>query len=111
MSDDEHCFRYLHPYTRPLFLGSSKEYEVRLDRVVSGTTRRPDFACVVCDIPLLNSEIKPLGYTALERNKYLVKVHLRAKKAINKQLITRGGPGEAYLLTNFGMYSFVICQL
>jgi len=81
-----------------------KEYEVQWNSSVAGTKQRPDFSCVVDNIPILNSEFKPLGYTPLQRRKDFIKVHLRGKKAINQQLCARGGPGEAALFMNMGMY-------
>ncbi|CAG8700968.1 17619_t:CDS:1, partial [Racocetra fulgida] len=75
-----------------------KEYEIRINRTVNGT--RPDVSCVVNGTPILNSEIKPLGYTSLQRTKDFIKVHLRAKGSVNEQLNTKGGPGEAAILLN-----------
>ncbi|RUS29466.1 hypothetical protein BC938DRAFT_480633 [Jimgerdemannia flammicorona] len=103
MSEDLHCCKLLHPHIRSVFLGPLKEYETRLNRSVKNTKQRPDFSCVVDDIPMLNSEFKPLGHTALQKKKDFVKVHLRAKRSIEQQLKTKGGPGEAALLTNMGM--------
>lgn len=85
-----------------MFFGRLAEYEVRLNRTVSGTKKRPDFSCVVDDVPILNSEIKPLGVTPLGKKKDFAKVHLRAKKSVNQQLNLKGGPGEAGLLINMG---------
>ncbi|CAG8670635.1 7888_t:CDS:2, partial [Gigaspora rosea] len=79
------------------------EYEVRFNRTVSNTRKRPDFCCVVDDIPMLNSEIKPLGVTPLKKKKDFIKVHLRAKKSINQQLNLKGGPGETGLLMNIDL--------
>ena len=53
-------------------------------------------------MPILNSEIKPLGVTPLSRKKDFIKAHLRGKKSVNQQLNLKGGPGEAGLLMNMG---------
>ncbi|RUP47255.1 hypothetical protein BC936DRAFT_145937 [Jimgerdemannia flammicorona] len=100
-SEDEHCVKYLHNLTRPLFLGL-KDYEVNFNKAVKGTNKRPDFSCNVDKIPFLNSEIKPLGCGPLQKTKDMIKVHLQTRKAINQQLSSRGGPGESVLLNNFG---------
>lgn len=103
MSEDLHCCKILHPHMRPIFLGPLKEYEVRLNQSVKGTRQRPDFSCVVDDIPILISEFKPLGHTPLQKKKDFLKVHLRAKKSVEQQLKAKGGPGEVALFTNMGM--------
>ncbi|GBC16309.2 hypothetical protein GLOIN_2v1637672 [Rhizophagus irregularis DAOM 181602=DAOM 197198] len=102
-SEDEHCFKLLHPIIRPLFFTDSREeYVIRLNRTTSGSTTRPDFSCLVNDIPILNSEIKPSGFTPLQGQKDKLKVQLRARKSINQLLRTKGGPDETVLLTNQG---------
>ncbi|CAG8747539.1 18528_t:CDS:10 [Dentiscutata erythropus] len=102
-SEDEHCFKLLHPIIRPLFFTDScEEYVIRLNRATSGTATRPDFSCLVNDIPILNSEIKPPGFTPLQGQKDKLKVQLRARKSINQLLRTKGGPDETVLLTNQG---------
>ncbi|CAI2187431.1 19297_t:CDS:2, partial [Funneliformis geosporum] len=101
-SEELHCDKLLYPYINSLFFGCLANYEVRLNRAVYGTQKRPDFSCVVDDVPILNSEIKPLGVTPLQRKKDFTKIHLRAKKAVNQQINLKGGPGEAGLLTNMG---------
>ncbi|CAG8835139.1 23170_t:CDS:1, partial [Gigaspora margarita] len=40
--------------------------------------QRPDFYCIVDEVPLLNSEIKPLGCGPLKKEKDMIKAHLRA---------------------------------
>lgn len=102
ISEELHCDKLFYPYINSLFFGRLAEYEVRLNRTVSGTKKRPDFSCVVDDVPILNSEIKPLGVTPLGKKKDFAKVHLRAKKSVNQQLNLKGGPGEAGLLINMG---------
>ncbi|PKY14662.1 hypothetical protein RhiirB3_400632, partial [Rhizophagus irregularis] len=92
-SEDEHCFKLLHPII---------QYVIRLNRTTSGSTTRPDFSCLVNDIPILNSEIKPSGFTPLQGQKDKLKVQLRARKSINQLLRTKGGPDETVLLTNQG---------
>ncbi|CAG8635179.1 1595_t:CDS:2 [Ambispora gerdemannii] len=79
-SEEEHCYKFLIHSHILCFL------------VFSRTMK----------IPLLNTEHKPRGCTLLLRKKDVAKVHLRGRKSINEQLSTKGGPGEAYLLTNFG---------
>ncbi|CAI2195846.1 7121_t:CDS:2, partial [Funneliformis geosporum] len=69
MTEDEHCYKILHPATRPFFLNSKKEYEVQLNRAMNGSKKRPDFSCVVNNVAFLISEIKPLGCTPLLRKK------------------------------------------
>ncbi|CAI2182059.1 1548_t:CDS:2 [Funneliformis geosporum] len=102
-SEDEHCFKLLHPIIRPFFFTDSREeYVIRLNRTTSGTATRPDFSCLVNDIPILNSEIKPPGFTPLQGQKDKLKVQLRARKSINQLLRTKGGPDETVLLTNQG---------
>jgi len=75
-----------------------KVYEVRLNRSAAGSRKRPDFSCTVDDIPLLNSEIKPLGFTPLQKKKDFAKVNLRAKKSINQQLSLKGDVTESFLM-------------
>ncbi len=70
---------------------------------MNGTRKRPDISCVVNGTPILNSEIKPLGYTSLQKKKDSIKGHQRAKKSVNEQLNIKGGPGEAAILMNMGM--------
>lgn len=102
LSEEEHCYMFLYPISRPLFTGSEKEYELRLNRANKGTKKRPDLSCTVNDVPILNSEIKPLGYTPLQWRKDSLKVQLNARKSINQQLETKGGPGEAGIFLNMG---------
>ncbi|CAG8648790.1 7293_t:CDS:2, partial [Paraglomus brasilianum] len=102
-SEDEHCFKLLHPIIRPLFFTSSyKEYNIQLNRATAGTATRPDFSCLVNEIPILNSEIKPPGFTPLQQQKDRLKVQLRGRKSINQLLRTKGGPEETAMLTNQG---------
>ncbi|CAG8514233.1 17434_t:CDS:10 [Cetraspora pellucida] len=101
-SEDEHCLSFLNPYITSIFLKKNNNYEVRLNRAVKGTKQRPDLSCVVDDVPLLNSEIKPMGVRPLSKKKDFVKVHLRARKTINQQLTSKGGPGETVMLLNHG---------
>ncbi|CAG8651982.1 9246_t:CDS:10, partial [Acaulospora morrowiae] len=102
MSEDEHCYMFLHPISRPLFAGSRKEYELILNRANTGSTKRPDLSCTVDRVPILNSEFKPVGCTPLQRKKDGLKVQLKARKSINQQLQRKGGPGEAVILLNMG---------
>ncbi|CAI2187786.1 2793_t:CDS:2, partial [Funneliformis geosporum] len=80
-SEDEHCFKLLHPIIRPLFFTDSREeYVIRLNRTTSG--------------------IKPPGFIHLQGKKDKLKVQLRARKSINQLLRTKGGSDETVLLTN-----------
>ncbi|CAI2186703.1 11815_t:CDS:10, partial [Funneliformis geosporum] len=101
ISEDLHCCNYLHPFIKPLFM-IPKVYEVRLNRSAAGSRKRPDFSCVVDNVPILNSEIKPLGFTPLQKKKDFAKVNLRAKKSINQQLSLKGGPDKSVIFTNMG---------
>lgn len=92
LSKNKYCCRLLYLYVNPLFFGTLKVYKTWLDHSVSGTRKRPDISCVINGIPILNSEVKPLGYTPLQKKKDSIKVQLRAKKSINEQLNTKGGP-------------------
>jgi hypothetical protein len=103
MSEYQHFFTYLTPLMRPLFLGDDKPYDFQLDRATLDSRKRPDFSCLVDEVPILNSEIKPLGYYNSGKLKDFIKVHLRARKAVNQQAEARGGPCEAIMFTNFGM--------
>jgi hypothetical protein len=102
MTEDEHCYKFLHPISRPIFSSSKKEYELTLNRANKNSTKRPDLSCVVEGIPILNSEFKPLGSTPLQRKKDEVKVQLKARKSINQQLRSKGDPGEAGIFLNMG---------
>lgn len=73
-----------------------------MNRATSGTATRPDFSCLVNEIPILNSEIKPPGFTPLQQQKDRLKVQLRGRKSINQLLRTKGGPEETVMLTNQG---------
>ena len=64
--------------------------------------QRPDFSCVIDDIAILNSEIKPLGYTQYRKDQDFVKVHLKGKKSINR-LLEKGGPNKSMAFLNMGI--------
>lgn len=93
---------FLYPITKPFFLNSLREYKLVLNRATSGSRKRPDLSCVVDDITILNSEIKPLKCTPLQQKKDTVKTQLRARKSINMQLERKGGPAEAGIFLNMG---------
>ncbi|CAG8674515.1 10004_t:CDS:2, partial [Paraglomus brasilianum] len=57
---------------------------------------------MVNGVPILNSEFKPLGSTPLQRMKDRLKAQSRARKSINQQLQSKGGPGKAVILLNMG---------
>ncbi|CAI2188375.1 238_t:CDS:2, partial [Funneliformis geosporum] len=108
MTEGEHCFAFLFPILRP-FSSGEKEYKLALNRSNLGM-ERPDLSCTVNHIPILNSEIKPIGCTPLQRKKDYVKAQLKGRKSINQQLKEKGGPGEAVIFLNVGdlMESFVM---
>lgn len=89
-------------FTLLLFSGSEKEYDLQLNRANKGSKKRPDLSCTVNNVAILNSEIKPLGHTPLQRNQDKLKVQLKARKSINQQLNTKRGPGEAGIFLNMG---------
>ncbi|CAG8594647.1 7131_t:CDS:2, partial [Funneliformis caledonium] len=64
--------------------------------------KKADLSCVVDDITILNSEIKPLKCITLQQKKVTVKTQLRARKSINMQLQRKGGPAEASIFLNMG---------
>ncbi|KAG9304596.1 hypothetical protein G9A89_020160 [Geosiphon pyriformis] len=101
LSEEEHCLNFLYPIVRPFF-GGEKEYDLVLNRSNAGSKKRPDLSCVVNGIPILNSEFKPFGSTSLQRMKDRLKVQLRARKSINQQLQSKGGPGKAVIFLNAG---------
>ncbi|CAG8499140.1 12211_t:CDS:10 [Ambispora leptoticha] len=80
LSEEEHCYMFLYPISRPLFTGSEKEYELRLNRANKGTKK---------------DQIFPARKDSL-------KVQLNARESINLQLETKGGPGEAGIFLNMG---------
>lgn len=102
ITEEEHCYMFLYPVTKPFFLNPLREYKLVLNRAISGSRKRPDLSCVVDDVPILNSEIKPLKCTPLQQKKDTVKAQLRARKSINMQLQKKGGPAEAGIFLNMG---------
>jgi hypothetical protein len=88
-----------------VFLSEGKEYDLGLNRKTKNSSKRPDFFCKVDEISILNSEIKPLGVTPLQKAKDVVKGQLKAKKSINQLIESKGGPTEAALLLNAGMHT------
>src|SRR2546421_4992206 len=102
-SEDEHRFQFLDPFLKPIFGRPYKNYNLRFNRIVYGTQKRPDFSCVVNEVPILNSEVKPIGYMQLQKDKDYIKVNLRAKKTINI-LIKNGGPDQTAFFINMGIY-------
>ncbi|CAJ0746054.1 20176_t:CDS:2 [Entrophospora sp. SA101] len=101
MSEDEHCNRLLKIHINNIFT-AHKKYEVRFNRSVLGTSQRPDFSCVINDVPFLLSEIKPIGTSPLLKQMDFRKIHLRGKNALNQQLNKKGGPGQVMMLVNAG---------
>ncbi|GBC15880.2 hypothetical protein GLOIN_2v1140040 [Rhizophagus irregularis DAOM 181602=DAOM 197198] len=102
ITEEEHCYMFLYPVTKPFFLNPLREYKLVLNRATPGSRKRPDLSCVVDDITILNSEIKPLKCTPLQQKKDIVKAQLRARKSINMQLQGKGGLAEAGIFLNMG---------
>ncbi|CAI2191618.1 5176_t:CDS:2, partial [Funneliformis geosporum] len=100
ITEDEHRFHFLDPLLKPFFCGGLKNYEVKLNKKVNGSLKRPDFSCRVDGITILNSEVKPLGCTSLQKDKDFTKVHLRSKKSINQLLNKKGGPNQSMFFLN-----------
>ncbi|CAG8611899.1 2025_t:CDS:2, partial [Racocetra fulgida] len=94
----KHCVYYLDPFIKLIFGGEYAPYNLELNKSVSGK-QRPDFSCVVDDIAILNSEIKPLGFTQLKKDQDFVKVHIKGKTSINK-LLEKGGPNQSVAFLN-----------
>ena len=69
-TENKHSVYYLDPFIKIVFGGEYTPYTLELNKSVNGK-QRPDFSCVIDDIAILNSEIKPLGYTQLMKNKDL----------------------------------------
>ncbi|PKY33169.1 hypothetical protein RhiirB3_532365 [Rhizophagus irregularis] len=109
-TEEEHCYKFLYPITKPFFVNPLKEYKVVLNRATAGSRKRPDLSCVVDNVTILNSEIKPLRCTPLQVQKDFLKAHLRARKSINIQLKNKGGPGESGIFLNMGewMESYIM---
>lgn len=103
MTEDEHCYFYLHPLLKPFFCHNFKNYEVRLNKSVGNSLKRPDFSCRIDNITILNSEIKPCGYTPFQKNKDFVKINIQAKRSINQLLSKKGGPNYTMFLSNMGI--------
>ncbi|CAJ0880990.1 22518_t:CDS:10 [Entrophospora sp. SA101] len=111
ISEDLHSIKYLHPFINSIFFTSEpKLYEVRLNQANAGSKTRPDFSCIINNIPLLNTEIKPIGVTPLRKKKDFIKGQLRAKKSVNQLLDAKGGPARALSVINMGerLDSYVI---
>ncbi|CAG8502674.1 20605_t:CDS:2 [Cetraspora pellucida] len=105
-SEDEHCCIFLNPYISSIFLKKNNNYEVQLNHAIKGTKQRPDLSCVVDNVPLLNSEIKPVKSHPLNKKKDFSKVHLQARKTINQQLTSKGVPGETAMLLNYDLFFY-----
>ena len=104
-SEDEHRFLFLDPLLKPIFSRPYAPYEVKLNRAVnaSNTKKRPDFLCHVDNVSILNSEVKPLGFTSLQKSKDFIKSCCKAKKSINQMLDQKGGPYQSISLINMGI--------
>ena len=101
-TENKHHVYYLDPFIKIIFGGEYTPYTLELNKSISGR-QRPDFSCVIDDIAVLNSEIKPLGYTQYRKDQDFVKVHLKGKKSIN-QLLENGGPNKSIAFLNMGIY-------
>ncbi|CAI2191790.1 7182_t:CDS:10 [Funneliformis geosporum] len=107
-TETKHNIYNLDPFIKIIFGGEYTPYTLEFNKSVNGK-QRPDFSCVIDDIAILNSEIKPLGYTQYRKDQDFVKVHLKGKKSIN-QLLGKGGPNKSMAFLNMGdtIESFVI---
>ncbi|CAG8742629.1 5579_t:CDS:2, partial [Funneliformis caledonium] len=74
---------------------------VALHKIFEDEHTRSDFLCVVDEVLILNSEVKPIGYTELQRDKDYVKVHFRAKKTINTLIKNGGVPDQTIFLSTW----------
>ncbi|CAG8768161.1 40263_t:CDS:2, partial [Gigaspora margarita] len=103
----EHCNIYMYPLINPFFSGE-REYKLSLDRANLGN-ERPDLSCMVQNIPVLNSEVKPVGCFKSQKRNNCIKAHLKWRKSVNQQ-INENGPGESSILLNLGdqMESYVM---
>jgi len=99
-TENKHCVYYLDPFIKVIFGGEYTPYTLELNKSINGK-QRPDFSCVIDNITILNSEIKPLGYTQYRRDQDFVKVHLKGKKSIN-QLLENGGPNKSMAFLSMG---------
>ncbi|RIA97624.1 hypothetical protein C1645_871261 [Glomus cerebriforme] len=86
-TEKEHCYKFLYPITKPFFVNPLKEYKVVLNRATAGSRKRPDLSCVVDNVTILNSEIKPLRCTPLQMQKDFLKAHLRAREWIESYIM------------------------
>ncbi|CAG8708054.1 10999_t:CDS:10, partial [Funneliformis caledonium] len=107
-TETKHSVYNLDPFIKIIFGGEYTPYTLELNKSVNGK-QRPDFSCVIDDIAILNSEIKPVGYTQYRKNQDFIKVHLKGKKSINR-LLEKGGPNKSMAFLNMGdtIESFVI---
>ena len=101
-TETKHSIYNLDPFIKIIFGGEYTPYTLEFNKSVNGK-QRPDFSCVIDDIAILNSEIKPLGYTQYRKDQDFVKVHLKGKKSIN-QLLENGGPNKSIAFLNMGIY-------
>ncbi|KAG9291088.1 hypothetical protein G9A89_012960 [Geosiphon pyriformis] len=108
VTEDKHRIYYLDPFIKPIFGGEYTPYNLELNKSLGGK-QRPDFSCVIDDIALLNSEIKPLGCTPLRKNQDFIKVHIKGKKSVN-QFLEKGGPNKTIAFLNIAdtIESFII---
>uniref|UniRef100_A0A1D1XFA2 Uncharacterized protein n=1 Tax=Anthurium amnicola TaxID=1678845 RepID=A0A1D1XFA2_9ARAE len=107
-TETKHSIYNLDPFIKIIFGGEYTPYTLEFNKSVNGK-QRPDFSCVIDDIAILNSEIKPLGYTQYRKDQDFLKVHLKGKKSIN-QLLEKGGPNKSIAFLNMGdtIESYVI---
>ncbi|CAG8844189.1 26210_t:CDS:2, partial [Gigaspora margarita] len=82
MTKEEHCFTFFYPIVQPFFT-SKKEYKLSL-YYANLEKERPDLSCTINDIPILNSEIKPIGCTLLLQKKNHIKAQLKERRSINQ---------------------------
>ena len=60
ITEEEHCYKFLYPITKPFFINPLKEYKVVLNCATAGLKKRSDLSCVVNNVTILNLEIKLL---------------------------------------------------
>ncbi|CAG8543499.1 5510_t:CDS:10 [Diversispora eburnea] len=78
VTEDMHRCISVDPFIKTFFGNEFKPYVLGLNRKVVDS-KSPDFCCMIDDIALLNSEIKPLGCTPSRANKISSKCTSKAR--------------------------------
>ncbi|CAG8480450.1 11913_t:CDS:10 [Racocetra fulgida] len=102
ITEDAHRCISVDPFVKTFFGNEFKPYVLGLNQKAMDS-KRPDFCCIVDDITVLNSEIKPLGCSPLKAKKDFIKVHLKGKKSIN-QFYEQGAPRKALAFLNIVIF-------